>query len=242
MKIAIVIPARLASTRLKRKPLEMIGTKPMVVHVAERAATANVGDVFVACCGEEIARVVTQHGFRAIITDPALPSGTDRVFAATQLVENAGGFRYEFVVNVQGDMPFISPEVIASTLSVVQHNEYADIATPVTPIHDEHDYEDRDVVKAIISSIDMRAMYFTRAPIKNTYKHLGLYAYRRRSLERFVHLPISTLEKAERLEQLRALEHGMAIFTTFTKDDSISIDTQENLECARLFYAKHQVV
>ena len=207
----------------------------MVVLVAEQAKRANIGDVFIACCGKEIAHVIKDYGFRYIITDPLLQSGTDRVFHAIKLLEKNNNNQYDFIINVQGDMPFIKPDIIKKTLYALQMDNTGDIATPITNIFNDEEMQDPNVVKAIVSDANKHALYFTRSPVISSYKHLGVYAYRKNSLQKFVDLPPSILEKAERLEQLRALENGMKIITTLVADDTISVDTEKDLDRARKF-------
>jgi 3-deoxy-manno-octulosonate cytidylyltransferase (CMP-KDO synthetase) len=233
MDTIVFIPARLDSRRLNNKPLADISGKPMIIHVAERAASANVGDIYIACCGEEIANVARQHGHKAIVTPPELPSGTDRVYHALQnIMKNKTDSTIKYIINVQGDMPFINPDIIISTLKTLQQNEDADIATPITTLSDS-EISDKNVVKAVVSEKNKRLLYFSRAPVANAYKHIGIYAFKIKSLKLFVNLPPSKLESAEKLEQLRALEHGMHITSTIVDTDVISVDTEGDLIRAR---------
>lgn len=232
----IIIPARLGSTRLPRKPLADINGLPMVVHCLKRVEEANVAPAFVATDSDEIAQAVKKHGGEVIMTDPELPSGSDRVYAALQKLER----KYDIVLNVQGDQPILYSENITPLIAAL---EGADISTPVAFMPDATDFEKSSVVKAIVAQ-DKRALWFTRgqSPFawpesqdRSYYQHIGIYAYRRESLEKFVKLPPSPLELRERLEQLRALENGMTIKVAVVAADKIphAVDTQEDLDKAR---------
>ena len=215
----------MGSTRLPRKMLADIHGKPLIVRCLECALAADIAPVYVACDSEEIAEVVNAAGGRAIITDPDLPSGSDRVFAASQQIEED----FDYIVNVQGDQPNFDPEIIRGLIPAL---EGADISTPVAELK-EHEVETRSVVKAIIGEGD-RALYFTRSNVDYGKHHLGFYAYRKEALAKFVSLPVSKLEKSESLEQLRALDNGMTIKVSHTSaTPPISIDTPEDLERAR---------
>ncbi len=235
MRTLIVIPARMASTRLPDKPLADIHGKPMIVHVYERAIAADIGPVIVACAEAEIVKVIEEIGGMAVLTDPTLPSGTDRVKAAVDLFDKDGD--YDVIVNVQGDMPAIDPDIITQTVDVLGRNEGADIATAVVHTHSKREISDPNVVKAIMAK-DGRALYFTRASAPSgeggVWHHVGLYAYRREALEKFCQLDPSPLEIRERLEQLRALENGMTIYATELETAPDGVDTPEDLERARV--------
>ncbi len=234
MTTIIVIPARMAAIRLPNKPLAIIGGKPMVIRVAEQAKKAGIGRVLIACDGPEIYGVAKDYGYDAVITSPDLTSGTDRVFASLgDLVSS-----FNCIINLQGDMPLIDPEVIIKTHECFRNHAYCDIVTAVAKIHQESDFHNPSVVKAIVAEPSGRALYFTRSPcpsggIENGYKHIGIYAYRPKSLRRFVSLPPSPLEKSEKLEQLRAMEDGMSIVTAVVRHYPISVDTADDLELAR---------
>ena len=234
MKPLIVIPARMASTRLPGKPLADIHGKPMIVHVYERAVAASVGPVIVACTESEIADAIKNAGGHAVLTDPDLPSGTDRVQAAADIFDPEA--RYDVVVNVQGDMPTLDPAIIADTLAVLKKQEGADIATAVVETENPREIADPNVVKAVITDRG-RALYFTRASAPSgdggVWHHVGLYAYRREALKRFCALPPSPLELRERLEQLRALENDMRIDVAILQTAPDGVDTPEDLERAR---------
>jgi 3-deoxy-manno-octulosonate cytidylyltransferase (CMP-KDO synthetase) len=232
----IIIPARMASTRLRGKPLALIGGLPMIVRVMQRAIAANVGRVVVACDGEEIAEVVRVAGGEAVLTDADLPSGSDRIFQALQKIDADG--KYDIIINVQGDMPCLEPQIINKVLQGLE-NPAVDIATLAAEIRDDAEKNDPAVVKIALSG-EGKALYFSRATIPfgegAYYHHIGIYGYRRIALEKFVHLPPSSLELREKLEQLRALEAGMRIDVAIVDTVPIGVDTPETLEKARRFY------
>jgi 3-deoxy-manno-octulosonate cytidylyltransferase (CMP-KDO synthetase) len=241
-RILVLIPARMAATRLPGKPLLDIAGLPMIVHVLHRAEEAQIGRVAVATDTAEIAEAVRTHGGEAIMTRPDHPSGSDRVFeAACKLDPKAEA---EIVVNLQGDFPTISPENIRDVLPPLD-DPTVDIATLASQIHTEDEDTAPSVVKAVGSSLGgrrMRALYFTRATAPYgdgpRYHHIGLYAYRRAALQRFVQLPPSPLELQEKLEQLRALEAGMRIDITIVDTVPRGVDTPADLETARRTLAK----
>lgn len=239
MKTVLVIPARLKSTRLPNKPLAVIGDKTMIVHVWEKATQANVGPVIVAAAEQEIIDAIEAVGGKAYLTDPDLPSGTDRVKAAVDQFDPNG--EYDVVINLQGDMPTIDPEVIASVLDAFK-NPGVEISTLANLITDEDDLISPHTVKIAIHLEDQggRALYFSRLPIPygapTHYHHIGIYGFRRASLNKFVSLPTCDLETVERLEQLRALCHGMHIHVRIVDTDApFGVDTPEDLERARIF-------
>ena len=238
----VLIPARMASTRLRGKPLMDIAGVPMIVHVLRRAEEANIGRVAVATDTPEIAAAVQAHGGEAVMTRPDHPSGSDRIFEALCKLDPNG--RAEIVINLQGDFPTISIDNIRDVLPPLA-DPAVDIATLAAEIHTEEENLAPSVVKAVGSPIGgrrMRALYFTRAtaPYGNgpRYHHIGLYAYRRAALERFVSLPPSTLELQEKLEQLRALEAGMRIDITIVDTVPRGVDTAADLETARRILSK----
>lgn len=229
----ILIPARMNSTRLPGKPLADIAGKPMIVHVLERARAANAGEVAVACDGAEIAEAVEKAGGKSVLTDPAAPSGSDRIWQALQSLDAEA--KFDAIVNVQGDMPLLDPHLVMHALAALEESDF-DIVTLAAVITDEAEKNDPAVVKAVIAQ-DGRALYFTRtaAPYGDgpLYHHIGIYAYRRAALERFVKLPPSPLEQREKLEQLRALEAGMRIGVRVVDTVPLGVDTPEGLEKAR---------
>lgn len=238
MKPLILIPARMASTRLPGKPLADIAGKPMIVRMLEIAQESGIGPVAVACDGPEIAAAIAAAGGNAILTDPGLPSGSDRIWQAYERL----GEDHDFIINVQGDMPTLDPAIIQKVLSLLD-NSAVDIATLAAEIHDESEKHDPAVVKPIIAFETPnrgKALYFTRAKAPANdgplYHHIGLYAYRTQALRRFVSLPPSPLELREKLEQLRALEAGMRIDIAVVDTVPLGVDTPETLEKARKHY------
>ena len=236
-RILVLIPARMAATRLPGKPLLDIAGKPMIVHVLRRAEEAGIGRVAVATDTPEIAKVVAAHGGEAVMTRPEHPSGSDRIFEALGTLDPAG--EAEIVINLQGDFPTIQPDNIRDVLAPLADPQ-VDIATLAAEIHTEEEALNPNVVKAVGSPIGprrLRALYFTRATAPHgdgpRYHHIGLYAYRRRALERFVRLPPSPLERQEKLEQLRALEAGMRIDITLVDTVPRGVDTPADLETTR---------
>jgi 3-deoxy-manno-octulosonate cytidylyltransferase (CMP-KDO synthetase) len=238
MNCIVIIPARMAATRLPGKPLADIAGTPMIVRVRQCAVQAGIGRVAVAAGDAEIVSAIEHHGGTAVLTDPALASGTDRIFAALRIVDPEGAAT--MVVNLQGDLPFLDPvqlRVVKETLET----SGADIATLAAPITDAADFDNPNVVKPVVAWTDHaaygRALYFSRAraPFGDGpyYHHVGIYAFRRAALARFVALPPSPLEKREKLEQLRALEAGMSIVVARVDEAPLSVDTPEDLEKAR---------
>jgi len=237
----ILIPARMASLRLPGKPLAAIGGEPMIVRVMRRAEEAAVGPVVVATDSAEIAAAVTAAGGRAVMTRDDHASGSDRIFEALGIGDPKG--KAEIVVNVQGDFPMLSPSDIQAALGPLA-DPAVDIATLALEITEDAERTDPNVVKAVCSPVApgrFRALYFTRATAPSgegpLYHHIGLYAYRRAALARFVALPPSLLEQRERLEQLRALEAGMRIDVALTRNVIFGVDTPEHLDKARALLA-----
>jgi 3-deoxy-manno-octulosonate cytidylyltransferase (CMP-KDO synthetase) len=238
----VLIPARMASTRLPGKPLMDIEGLPMIVQVLRRAEEAGIGRVAVATDTPEIAAAVTSHGGEAVMTRPDHPSGSDRIYEALEKLDPRG--EAEFVINLQGDFPTILPGNIRDVLPPLQ-DPAVDIATLAAQIHTEEEDTAPSVVKAVGTSLGgrrMRALYFTRATAPYgdgpRYHHIGLYAYRRAALERFVRLPPSPLERQEKLEQLRALEAGLRIDITIVDTVPRGVDTPADLETARNILSK----
>ncbi|AJY44432.1 3-deoxy-manno-octulosonate cytidylyltransferase [Martelella endophytica] len=233
----ILIPARLASTRLPGKPLADIAGKPMIVHVADRASESGMGRVVVAVDDRSVFEAVEKAGYEVVMTGHHHQSGSDRIFEALKKVDPNGEAR--LVVNVQGDLPTLDPATIQASLRPLE-NPAVDIATLTVEITDEYEKTASQVVKVVgapIGATRLRALYFTRATAPwgegPLYHHIGLYTYRRAALERFVSLPRSFLEEREKLEQLRALEHGMRIDVEIVKTVPLGVDTPEDLEKAR---------
>lgn len=233
MNPIILIPARMASVRLPDKPLAMIGDAPMIVQVWRRAVEARLGEVVVACDGLAIADAIEGAGGRAVITDANLPSGSDRIYQALTTIDPEK--KHDIVINVQGDMPTLDPAVIGQVLGVMK-NPAVDIGTLAAEIKDPHEKTDLAVVKAVVDETG-KAITFTRQSKSSTdgrfFHHIGIYAYRRAALEKFVALPQSPLEKQEKLEQLRALEHGLRIDVAVVDTVPLGVDTPETLEKAR---------
>lgn len=238
MNPIVIIPARLASTRLPDKPLADIGGAPMIVQVVRRAEEAGLGPVFVAAGDAAIVDAVEAAGGRAILTDPDLPSGSDRIWQALQRLDPDGA--HDVIINLQGDLPTISSPVLKAIMEPLQ-DPSVDIATLVAEITDPEEATNPNVCKAIVSrvegSLSGRALYFTRATAPTgdgpLYHHIGIYGYRRAALERFVLLPPSPLERRERLEQLRALEDGMTVGVRIVDEVPAGVDTKEDLAKAR---------
>ncbi len=256
MSVLIVIPARMKATRLPNKPLAMVGDAPMIVQVWRRAMEAKLGDVVVACDGEEIASVIRTAGGVAVITDPNHPSGSDRIWEVVSKTD------HDIIINLQGDVPTLEPKLLHDLLAPLQ-NPAVDIATLAAEITRTEEHENPSVVKIILSEGGIapyaprgadplpsgspweathgtiqrpakigRALYFTRAMAPYgqgpRYHHIGVYAYRRAALAKFVSLPPSPLELREKLEQLRALEAGMRIDVTVVDTVPLGVDTPED--------------
>ena len=236
-----MIPARLAATRLPNKPLADIAGAPMIVHVWRRAVAAEVGPVVVAAGDQAIADVIAAAGGCAVLTDPALPTGSDRIQAAVTALDP--GSAHDAVINVQGDMPMLDPAAIRAAVDVLATTD-ADIATLAAAIGDPAALHATSVNKVVAGFTDparpARALYFSKAAVPwgegPHYEHIGLYAYRRAALDRFVTLPRGVLEQRERLEQLRALEAGMRIWVSLIdpKRLGVQVDTPDDLARARL--------
>lgn len=233
----VLIPARMAATRLPGKPLLDIAGLPMIVHVLRQAKAANIGRVAVATDSIEIAAAVEAHGGEAVMTSADHPSGSDRIFEALTKLDPDNAV--SIVINLQGDFPTISPANIRAVLSPLA-DPAVDIATLAAEIHTDEESTNPNVVKVIGSSLTdlrLRALYFTRATAPwgegPRYHHIGLYAYRRQALARFVGLPVSPLEAREKLEQLRALEAGMRIDVALVDTVPRGVDTPADLETAR---------
>jgi 3-deoxy-manno-octulosonate cytidylyltransferase (CMP-KDO synthetase) len=241
-RILVLIPARMAATRLPGKPLMDIAGLPMIVHVLRRAENARIGRVAIATDTPEIAEAVMAHGGEVVMTRADHPSGSDRIHEAMRTLDPDG--RAEIVVNLQGDFPTITPETIREVLPPLA-DPAVDIATLASQIHTEEEDRAPSVVKAVGSPIGpkrLRALYFTRATAPYgdgpRYHHIGLYAYRRAALERFVAMPPSPLELQEKLEQLRALEAGMRIDVMIVDSVPRGVDTPADLETARSILSK----
>ena len=236
MNPIILIPARMASTRLPGKPLALIAGRPMILHVLAIAQAAALGPVAVACAEPEIAAAVTAAGGQAILTDPALPTGTDRIQAALRILDPAG--IHDTIINLQGDVPTLPPAHLHAALEPLRAGyEIGTLVTECTP----NEAVSPSIVKTACAFLPGATtapdLYFSRAPIPHgpgpLWHHIGLYAYTRAALTRFVQLPPSPLEQRESLEQLRALEHGLRIGVTRVETTAFGIDTQADLDRVR---------
>ena len=227
----ILIPARMASTRLPNKPLAPICGVPMIVQVLKRAQEADCGRVVVAAAEQEIADAVADAGGEAILTDPNLPSGSDRIHAALKSIDGDGA--HDVIVNLQGDLPSLAPNLVHDCLAAL---DGSDMSTLVAEISNPEERDDPNVVKAVLSVTSRkkaRALYFTRATAPHgdgvLYHHIGIYGYQRAALEKFIALPPSPLEQREKLEQLRALEAGFTINAAIVDTVPVGVDTPEDL-------------
>ena len=241
-EILILIPARMAATRLPGKPLADIAGKPMIEHVVVRALSAKLGEVIVATDSEPIFAAVEKAGHRALMTRTDHASGSDRIFEALEIADPKRNVR--IVVNVQGDLPTLEPHDLRAAVDLLD-NPSVDIGTLAAEIVKDEERTNPNVVKVVGSPIApkrLHALYFTRATAPYgegpLYHHIGLYAYRRAALERFVALPPSSLEKREKLEQLRALEAGFRIDAAIVASVPLGVDTPEDLETARRILAR----
>ena len=238
MNPVVIIPARLSAMRLPGKPLADIAGVAMIVHVLRRSEAAGIGPVVVACGDQAIADAVTAAGGRPVMTDPALPSGSDRVWAALQAFDAAG--RHDVVVNLQGDLPTLPPDFLRAVLAPLA-DQSVDIATLVAPVTTAEEAALPSVVKAVCAfapgAAVAPALYFSRAAVPGgdgpLWHHVGIYAYRRAALARFVALPPSALELREKLEQLRALEAGMRVTVARVDHAPFGVDTPDDLQRAR---------
>lgn len=240
MNPIVLIPARMAASRLPGKPLALIEGVPMIVRVLRCAQDAAVGPVAVAAGDQAIVDAVRASGGEAILTDPSLPSGSDRILAALRALDPAGA--HDVVINLQGDMPFVGATVIAACAALLGRQADCDIATVVAPETSSDDRANPDVVKAVLAmeadGAAGRALYFTRSTLFGdgpVWRHIGIYGYRRAALERFNAAPPSPLEQRERLEQLRALELGMTLWAAVVSAAPISVDTRGDLAAARAY-------
>jgi 3-deoxy-manno-octulosonate cytidylyltransferase (CMP-KDO synthetase) len=244
MNPIVIVPARMAATRLPGKPLADIAGIPMIVRVLRQAQAAGVGPVAVAAGDSAIVDAVEAAGGRAVLTDPGLPSGSDRILAALAELDPAGG--HDVVINLQGDMPFVEPSVLAACADLLAARSDCEIATVVAAEQSAADRANPDVVKAVLSlepdGRTGRALYFTRSTLFGegpVWRHVGIYGYRREALARFNAAAPSPLEMREKLEQLRALELGLSIWAAVAQAAPISVDTPADLEAARAHARNH---
>jgi 3-deoxy-manno-octulosonate cytidylyltransferase (CMP-KDO synthetase) len=240
MNPIVLIPARMAATRLPGKPLADIAGVSMIVRVLRQAEAANAGPVAVAAGDPEIVEAVEQAGGRAILTDPDLPSGSDRILAALAVLDPR--MKHDVVINLQGDMPFVAPALLAACAGLLAEEPACDIATVVAPEASDADRGNPDVVKAVLAmqpgGRTGRALYFTRSTLYGdapVWRHIGIYGYRRNALLKFTAARPSPLEQREKLEQLRAMELDLSIWATVADDAPISVDSPADLERARAY-------
>lgn len=243
--VLIVIPARYGSTRLPGKMLKLLAGKPVLQHVYEACAAANVGDVLIATESDIIVQEAAKFGATAVLTSEACQSGTDRVYEAAKARPE------RIIINVQGDEPFVKASTIAAIADLLRKEPACEIASAVAPTLDEAKIDDPNCVKAVLNK-DGKALYFSRSrvPYKREltqeskavpyWQHCGIYGYQRQALERFVSLPPSNLEKLEKLEQLRALEDGMTLKCIVIQTAGPAIDTAADLENAEKYFSANQ--
>ena len=238
MNPIVLIPARMAATRLPGKPLADIAGVPMIVRVLRQAEAAGVGPVAVAAGDAEIVAAVEAAGGRAVLTDPDLPSGSDRIVAALGELDPQG--RHDVVINLQGDIPFVRPQAVAAVAHLLQAQPACDLSTVMVAEADPAERSNPDIPKVVAAmqpdGRSARALYFTRSVLYGdgpVWLHHGIYGFRRRALERFCAAPPSPLERRERLEQLRALELGMSVWAAVIDETPISVDNPADLERAR---------
>jgi len=234
----VLIPARMAATRLPGKPLADIEGTPMIVRVLRQAQAAGIGPVAVAAGDPEIVAAVEAAGGQAVLTDPDLPSGSDRILRALEVLDPQG--RHDVVINLQGDIPFVAPQVVADCADLLAREPGCDISTIVVADSNVAERANPDIPKAVLAMAPDgrrgRALYFTRSTLYGdgpVWLHHGVYGYRREALARFTAAPPSPLEQRERLEQLRALELGMTIWAAVIDSAPISVDNPADLERAR---------
>ena len=233
----IVIPARFGSTRLPGKSLKDINGLPMVVRVMNIAKSLDICDVIVATEDQKVVDVVEKYNGEAVLTDNTLQSGTDRIYQALKKTNRT----YKYIINVQGDMPNIDGKIIKEIIQLLHTNDTIEIATAIYKITDNSWRQKPQCVQAVIAYNEKqnchKCLYFSRSDVPNgsgdAYAHLGIYGYTKDSLEKFVSLPVSRLEKSEKLEQLRALENNMSIYAIIVDSFPISVDVEEDLELAR---------
>lgn len=244
MNPIVLIPARMAATRLPDKPLADIGGLPMIVRVLRQAQAAGVGPVAVAAGDPEIVAAVRAAGGLAVLTDPLLPSGSDRIQAALEALDPDG--LHDAVINLQGDMPFVPAAIVAACARLLEQQPSCDVATVVAAEASPADRSNPDVVKAVLAldpgATSGRALYFTRSTLYGDaaiWRHVGIYGYRREALARFIAAPPSPLERREKLEQLRGLEMGLSYWAAVADEAPISVDNPADLKAARIHAKDH---
>ena len=245
MKRAVIIPARIKSMRLPGKMLLPIGDKPLIIRtMLQVLELSDYVDIYVACCGKEIAHVVETYGGKAIVTDPSLKNGTERTYAAMQEIERIYGKKYDYIVNVQGDMPFVSKDLILKVFKILEENPDTDLATIATKVTNYNIVNNNSKVKIAATHISenlYKALYFSRSPIPymadTYYQHIGIYGYTPKSLTNYFMTPAIELEKIEMLEQMRFLAYGGIVKFSLVDDvPPHSVDTHEDYQVAQLIY------
>ncbi|PZP39430.1 MAG: 3-deoxy-manno-octulosonate cytidylyltransferase [Pseudomonas fluorescens] len=234
--VMILIPSRMASTRFPNKPLADIHGKPMVVRVLEQAAKAHAGPVYAAVSEQEVADAVEAAGFKAVMTDAALPSGSDRIWQGVQRLMAQGVAKPDIIINAQGDEPLLPPELITECVKAFEEKPDADVVTFAHKITDEADILNPTKVKVVVG-LTGKGLYFSRSPIpyngKEMWRHVGFYGYRYEALERYVAQAPTPLQKQEDLEQLRGLEIGLTYYVVPTIHEPVGVDTPADLERVR---------
>jgi 3-deoxy-manno-octulosonate cytidylyltransferase (CMP-KDO synthetase) len=243
-KVAMIIPMRLASTRLAEKQHAIIGDKPLIYHVLDHALKTNIRPIYIACDSKKHFDLIKAypHNIEPIMTSTEHNSGSDRIFEATEILAKRGE-HYDIIINLQGDMPFFDVEIIEKTLKLLKETE-CDIATCAIKSNDIELINANSAVKVVLSNTS-KALYFSRATIpynaREALIHIGIYIYKIAALKRFIALPVSKLEQLEKLEQLRALENDLSIGVCLVNATPISVDTLDCLEKARDYWQKHYV-
>ncbi len=235
----IIIPARLGSTRLHNKPLQKIGEYTLIEHTYLSVKKVKLDNIYVATDSNLIAEVIEKHGGNVLLTSESCPSGTDRVYESLFKIPNFDTIKY--IINIQGDLPFISPKIIQKIIDYIKMKNF-DIVTPIVKINYEIAKESR-LVKVVFNRSTNKAIYFSRQCIpynaSEFWGHIGIYGFTQQSLKKFANLPESILEKTEKLEQLRAIENNINIGVCCVEEEfPLSVDTQEDLEIARNFWNK----
>ena len=243
MKVQVIIPSRIGSTRLPEKNIQDICGRPMVVRVCDQVAKAGIKDVIVAVDHPKAEKIVNEHGYTAIMTDPELPSGSDRIYSAMMQIEEKTGEKADIIINVQGDEPLTPPELITDAIKAFEENSDIDVLTYAHKIDTPEELENPNLVK-IAMTAEGKAHYFSRSLIphgeKVANRHIGFYAYKRDALEKFVKSEQSPLEISEKLEQLRGLDIGLNYYVLMTNQTPIGVDTKEQLDMVREIVAKQE--
>jgi 3-deoxy-manno-octulosonate cytidylyltransferase (CMP-KDO synthetase) len=241
MKVQVIIPSRIGSTRLPEKNIQDICGRPMVVRVCDQVKKAGIAEVIVAVDHLKTKQIVEEYGYTAIMTDPNLASGSDRIYAAMIEMEKISGQKADIVINVQGDEPLTPPELITDTVKAFEENDWIDVLTYAHTIDNHDDLNNPNLVK-LVTDENNKAHYFSRSLIphgtKVAKRHIGFYAYKRDALEKFVNSKQSPLEIAEKLEQLRGLDIGLQYYVAMTAQAPIGVDTIEDLEMVRQIVAR----